>query len=419
MPVNYVPDGDGSAFEEFSGVAWSDAYAFVAHNNLVITAKELADVQSTLLRLRKLNIGGNIDGDRNGVRYGVSSGLKKNASVARPLYAENLLINGGFDFAQRQAPGTDTTIGSGDYGPDRWKIERENDSAQYSRQDAFAEIGIKARYFGKFTKITNAGKLLIIQIIEGRDSAPMRGRSVRFQCKMKASAAKTIRMAVIELQNAGTMDGVNATFSTDMSGATGVDPTLNTDLAVITGAQNKSVTTDWQEFSVSVTVPSNSKNLICALWSDADFAAADWLAVTEAGLYDGTESRDWLPRSVTDELLLCQRYYWKTFDVDVAPAEGSLAAAGLLTYDALLAAASSYIVPVFYPVQMRNSSGVPKFFNFSSANAKWWNNTGAADSGTPAAVAQGSRHVMIQNPQVAGDAVGNRMFLHMSMRNEL
>src|SRR5689334_7601271 len=39
---------------------------------------------------------------------------------------QNCLINGGFDFAQRQDPATLTTIAIDNYGPDRWRVSREN-----------------------------------------------------------------------------------------------------------------------------------------------------------------------------------------------------------------------------------------------------------------------------------------------------
>ena len=125
-------------------------------------------------------------------------------------------------------------------------------------------------------------------------------------------------MAVVELQNNGSMDSLPASLVTAW-GANGTDPTLGANLAIITAAQSKSVTTTWQNFSVSVTVPSNSKNLVCALWSDSQFAATDWLAVTEAGLYDGSTVRPWLPRPVAQELALCQRFFEKSYDIDIVP----------------------------------------------------------------------------------------------------
>lgn len=240
-----------------------------------------------------------------------ATGLKyetPSISISDPT---NFLINGGFDFAQRLAtPSTLTTISDNAYGADRWKMLRENADLQYQRNDAMGESGLTSQYYGTYKKITNAGKFMVFQIVEGVNSVPLRGKTVVFQVKMKASGAKTIRMAILELQNAGTIDTMPATPVSAWN-VDSTDPTLGTNLAVITGAESKSVTTSWQNFSVSVTVPSNSKNLICAVWSDSDFAANDTLSLAEAGLFTGASLLSWTPRLTEMEEKLCHRFYYR------------------------------------------------------------------------------------------------------------
>ncbi len=223
----------------------------------------------------------------------------------------NYIINGNFGFAQRQTPATLTTVAQDKYSADRWRSSRENADLQYQQADGLGETGITSQHFGTYKKITNTGKLMIYQILEGINSVSLRGKTVTFQIKMKASASKTIRMALIELQNAGAIDTIPATF-VSAYGADTVDPTLGTNLAIITAAQSKSVTTSWQSFSVTVTIPSNSKNLMCAIWSDSQFVANDTLSVAEAGLFVSTFVQTWTPRLVMLELALCQRYYEKS-----------------------------------------------------------------------------------------------------------
>jgi hypothetical protein len=245
---------------------------------------------------------------------------------------ENLLINGGFDFAQRTTPGTLTTVATDAYGPDRWRMARETASFQFKRFDATGESGLTCKNYGQFYS-TAGGKIHICQIIEGVNSVPLRSKAVTFQAKLKADTARTYRMAVIELQNAGTIDTIPATFCTDLTTGTGTDPTLGTNLAVITAAQSKSVTTSWTQFSVTVTVPSNSKNLICAIWSDAtDIGVGGHLNVAEAGLYASSAVQPWVPRPIGEELALCQRYYEKTYALDTPPA--SVTSTGLVDFAA-------------------------------------------------------------------------------------
>ena len=222
--------------------------------------------------------------------------------------SQNILINGGFDYAQRQVPGTLTTIAQDAYSADRWRISRENADLQFQQSDGLAEAGLTSQFFGTYKKITNAGKLMVYQIVEGINSVPLRGKTVVFSIQMKASSSKVIRMAVIELQSAGTIDSIPATLVTAWN-ANSSDPSLGANLAFISSAQSKNVTTAMQTFTMSVTVPSTSKNLICAVWSDSQFAVNDTLSLAEAGLYYGP-STGWRARSAQQELALCARYAW-------------------------------------------------------------------------------------------------------------
>lgn len=221
----------------------------------------------------------------------------------------NYIINGGFSFAQRQlTPDTLTTYATNTYSADRWKTYVENASYQYARVDGLGETGLTSQYFGEFKKITNNGKMFIYQIVEGRESVGLRGKTVIFQCQMKASASKTIRMGIFQLTSSGAIDSVPSPIVT-AAGANSTDPTMGTNVSIITAAQSKSVTTSMQTFSVSVTVPATSKNLICAVWTDSQFTANDILYIAEVGLYVTSIVQGWKPRPTGDEIELCQRYF--------------------------------------------------------------------------------------------------------------
>jgi len=327
----------------------------------------------------------------------------------------NHLINGGFSFAQRQAPGTDTTITDEKYSADRWRITRENAALQFSRQDASGESGLTSRHFGKFTKITNAGKFAIYQPLEFESSIPLRGRDVVFQIQMKASAAKTIKIAIIELQAAGTSDSLPAAFV----GAWNVDstdPTLGTNLAVVGSVQSCSVTTAWQNFSVTGTIPSDSKNLILAIWSDADFSATDWLALAEAGFYRGSSTQTWAPRHKKTEQELCERYFRKSYTLDVAPgAVDSLGRWGGI------GASTQYIVPFHaFPHSMRGTPSIA-IYSPATGTASKVANFGGTDVGSAASA------ISFESPRsfrLIGDsgtpyAGGTLYFFHYTAEAEL
>lgn len=252
------------------------------------------------------------------------------------ITAENMLVNGGFDLAQLQTPGTFTTIADKTYGPDQWWITRANADVQYKREDGLSESGITSRYFGTIKKITNAGKFVMVQPIEGAPSVAARSKVVTFQIRMKASSAKTIYLAILELQSAGTIDAPPAALVTAF-GANGTNPTFATNVAIISAAQSCSVTTSMQQFYVTVTIPSTSKNLFFAIWPDSSFSVNDTLSFAEAKARPLSIVTPWIASGPDIELLRAQRYIWKTFDPDIAPAQNT----GINTGEYLFTAATA------------------------------------------------------------------------------
>src|SRR5689334_4228167 len=257
----------------------------------------------------------------------------------------NFLRNSDLRYAQRQAPGTLTTRSNttGRTGTaDGWCTTNENASVQYIRTDSRAapETGLLAPFYGTISKITSTGKIMMSQMLEGVDCAALRGRTVRFQVKLKASASKTLKIAVLQLNSSGTLDTAPATFISAFGG-NGVDPTLGTNVAFLApksasgtpgspagGSDNVTtsstcgscaVTTAWQRFGICVDVPSNARNLFVMIWTDTQFAAADSFSWTEASLTDGMEIQEYAPLDHNRELARCQRYYTKTYEVDTDP----------------------------------------------------------------------------------------------------
>lgn len=249
----------------------------------------------------------------------------------------NLLVNGGFDFAQRQAPATLVTYSNTSgrsYGADRWGLTNENASVQYARVDATGSppAGLVARYYGQFKKISNAGKVIVSQVLEGSDTAALRGQTLRFQMKARNNVGSaTLRMALLQLAVAGTVDSIPATFAAAF-GAVGTDPTWGTNLAaIVPNAANPQssvvgsgltcvLTTAFQVFGGTFTVPATAKNLVAVIFTNGQPATNDIFELGEVGLFVGDEERQWVPQPIQAELARAQRYYTKTYEVDTDPA---------------------------------------------------------------------------------------------------
>jgi hypothetical protein len=242
-------------------------------------------------------------------------------SQARCQY--NWLINGGMQVNQRTNTcgngsfvATGVALNTDKYSIDRWKVAAENADVQAQRTDTNGslESGLNARYYTTWKKVTNTGKMMAFQIIESQNVLPLAGRNVLVQIKVKASASKTLRLGLIQLNSSGTIDTWPSMVPTTW-GANSTDPTFGTNLAAISSSTNVSATTSWQLITASFTMPSNMKNVAVAVWTDSQFSASDTFSLSECGIYDDTATgsgssatRDWLPRLQQEELALAQRY---------------------------------------------------------------------------------------------------------------
>jgi hypothetical protein len=247
----------------------------------------------------------------------------------------NYLINGGMDLFQRQTPGTLTTIAADKYGPDRWRVCQENASVLVGRTDTLgaAESGLVARYYAVIQKGVSTGKMLACQPVEGVNTQPLQSRTVTLQCKLKIpSGTATLRLGIFYLTSSGTIDTIPASIVSAWN-ANSTDPTLGTNLsyqavaAIPAGAQGSisgnavscAITTAWQVFAGTFVLPSNCKNILLAIWTDSQFAVNNNFDISEICLYDGAELRTWMPRLSATEIHLAQRFFEKSYEIDLIP----------------------------------------------------------------------------------------------------
>ena len=296
------------------------------------------------------------------------------SNVTNELY--NYLINGGFPLAERQAPGTLTTIVDKKYGADRWQVSAENSSWQYQRLDATGISGLNSKYYGAWKKITNTGKGIFCQKIEGINCIPLHGKTITFKIKLAASSSKTIKIALLELQNAASIDTYPAALASSF-GANTVNPTWGTNVAVIGSVASCSVTTSISSFYVTGTVPTNSKGVAVAIWTDSQFAANDILYTAEAAVIISSAPHAWKERLLAEEKILAQRYYEKSYNQDVLPGTASVAA-GNASNVAVLA---QYILGWSFLVSKRIAPAVT-IWSYAGTAAKVSLFDSAADTGT-------------------------------------
>jgi hypothetical protein len=281
---------------------------------------------------------------------------------------QNYLVNGGFDLAQKQTPGTLTYPGPGETYPcDQWKFSFQNITPQYARVDTNGapETGITARYYGQWQQTANFSKFMIFQPIESQPTFAFIGRTVIFQVKMKSSASRTMRMALIS-KSTGTVDAITSMVAAWQAGTT--DPSIN--FTTIGSVVGQSVTTAWTNFSITGIVPAGCLNLIAAVWTESAMSVGDSVYLTEAGLYDGTTVAPWLPKPMAEQIELAQRYFQKTYEIDTAP--GTVTGTGQIFsgFAGLNGTATVIRQTWCYPTRMRAAPTVTAYSPSSGTSGK-------------------------------------------------
>lgn len=425
-----VQAGDGAKFPAvpFNATVWPANTQPTTANAEIVRVTNISTDTFTITRTqegtsaRSIGVGDQIC---NSITAKVVTDIENN--LGKPY---NYLINGGFDFAQRQTPGTFTNNGSTTvdaYGADRWKSGYETNQNEYARTDTNGslETGITARYYGNYKQISNGSKFCAYQIVEGTQTFALAGQTLTFQCKMKISSAATIRMAVLQLNSSGTIDTIPNSLVSSWNPAS-TDPTWATNVAQInpssaagtisSNAASQSVTTSWSNFYVTFTAPSNANNLIVAIWSDGFMSVNQIVSITEAGLYLSSSAvTPWSPRLLGEELALCQRFYEKSFGVDVAPAQGTGDYTGALSG---WSAAQIVTWPCPFKATKRAAPTVTTFSPGSGqANANWRNAQNTVSStATLIAASVGTNGYAVQATTAAAD---NNLLIHWTADSEL
>lgn len=354
----------------------------------------------------------------------------------------NYLVNGGFDFIQRWptalTTNTQTTPGNRYINHDNWSGVFQTASCQAARIDAIAaaETGLSARYYAQLKQVTGAGKVGYFQVLEAKDTAPLRGKTVRFQFKYKTgvwAGASALRAGIVQNNSSATADTVASSFVTAFGG-TSVDFTFGTNLALVapltTGLDgctlagaagtsavqiaNPGASSAWARASFLVTVPTSCVNLIVGIWTDGQMSVNDVLNLAEAGLYYGQEINDWNPLSYSDEYIRAARFYQKTFAIDTAPVQNVAIGTGEWSFVETIAGANANVSGRFlFGVRMRTTPTVT-FFNPANADAFVRDVTHSANATVTTAVNTSDTGVSLTcTPTVAG-TVGGDLRVHLT-----
>lgn len=134
-------------------------------------------------------------------------------------------------------------------------------------------------------------------------------------------------------------------------------------------------------------------------------------------LESGTVATPFESRTIGQETTLCQRYFYKTFPQNVAPAQAT-GVAGSVGYRVTNTGVINQGMRSWNPVLMR---GIPTitFYNPQNSGTAWYNQSAAANSGTSATLNVSDRGLFLNNSQVAGDTASHYVSIHLTKNAEL
>ena len=219
---------------------------------------------------------------------------------------KNILINGNFDVWQR---GTSFSDPSGEtFTADRFfAVSGGATTGDTISRQAFTtgqtDVPNNPTYFLRFSVgSTSSNRVMQYRIEDVRTGA---GQTYTLSFWGKAS---TTHSSTIEIQQ--------------NFGSGGSTPVTQSPV-------NYSLTTSWQKFTFNITMPSISGKTIgtssyvyIAFIRSLPASSVD-IDIAQMQFEKGSVATDFEHRSFGEELALCQRYYEKSFNDDVAPANGS------------------------------------------------------------------------------------------------
>jgi hypothetical protein len=234
----------------------------------------------------------------------------------------NRIINGNFDFWQRGTSFSVTTTNT--YTADRWLVFFDGTGAtrtisQQSFTPGQTDVPNEPKYFLRFAQsVAGSGSTFnsLDQRIE--DVRTFAGQQVTLSFWAKAAASAT-------MPNVQLIQGFG----------TGGSPSANTSTTV---TSNVAVTTSWQRFSYQVNVPSisgktlgtSTNNSTIALVLTMPLNATFTIDIAQVQLEPGTVATPFERRPIGTELALCERYYEKSYNTDVAL--GTVTTVGIISY---------------------------------------------------------------------------------------
>lgn len=304
------------------------------------------------------------------------------------VYRKNRLINGNFDIWQR---GTSGQVGNASgpaqalYGPDRWNVYMPTNSTATWERLAF-EPGAgfdEGRYCLRVTRTGSSDGLNISQKIEGVETCA--GKSITVSFYMRSSISHKCGVVLRQFF------GVGGSAGGDVAGVE-ID-----------------VTTEFKKFVVTLDVPSiKGKKRV----SDGDYLelvygsqgkGAYSVDLARVQLESGYIATEFERRQIAEELILCQRYFEKTFSQNITPKDGVDVSGSLISivYAGQGGPGSQPVGHWVFRVEKRTTPSIRLYRPMGDGpDGQWRSGSNSISSANARALIVGTRQASVDNSDV-------------------
>jgi hypothetical protein len=258
-----------------------------------------------------------------------------NQAFPEHVFRKNRLINGNFDVWQRGTSFTSTYPGPVTYTADRWRANATPAGSVTVTRQAFGlgqtEVSSEPSYFAQV--VTAGGcDLNYRQRIESVKTLAGKQVTVSFYAKANSNISIDVYLG----QYFGTGGSPSATVNL---------------------IQAINLTTAWQKFVLTYNVASIAGKTLGSIGDDfldlLFFKATTnfTFSVARVQLEEGKVATPFESRPLAHELVLCQRYYEKSYNLDVTP--GTLTRGGAALYQSMAAGAVGTSINIWFAGRKR------------------------------------------------------------------
>jgi hypothetical protein len=322
------------------------------------------------------------------------------------VYRKNLVINGNFDIWQRGIANLGPYTGA--YIADRFRCDwNGNAGVNISRQNFLlgqGEVPNEPRYFMRWQQTSAGVGANVHKISQTIESVrTLAGKTATLTFWAKADTARQINVTVSQYFGAGgSVDTVTPVGSFQLK-------------------------TSWTRYSATIQIPSlagktlgSSGNDFLRLSFDLPLNVLQVVDLAQIQLEEGRVSTPFELRSLGDELMLCQRYFEKTYSQDVAPGSLIGASGSLISTvkQGQTGFASQPMAQWTFKVEKR---AVPSFSLFTTTPkgtpGQWRSGSDEVSSGNARVLGASTRGVWVDNSDIG--VITQSYYIHATADAEL